>query len=202
MKLEKNKADGIKSPQNNSTRISEKVMKKLTRKGCWTHLEEAPKTCDTFKEMEVVVIAKNKNLRLGGKRDTNNRMEVVDCWPGSKEEKQYDNFWIHCDTEDRDERTKMIEQRRFKYLNERRDLRYLRNRGHRFLRDAAKLNLVWDSIEADPIDEDESSLRAVLVEQTITRTYLIELQNMEYAGNTEPSKKMMKDVQKTSLGGY
>ena len=59
-----------------------------------------------------------------------------------------------------------------------------------------------DSIAVEPIDENEGTLKAVLVAKTVTKTFLIDNENMAEAGHGKPRKKLLCEVQKTNLVGW
>ena len=68
-----------------------------------------------------------------------------------------------CKAEDIDVKAEILETRKYSI-----QLRNAQNRGKSFLTKATEINVVGDAIAAEPIDENEGTLKAVLVAKTVT----------------------------------
>lgn len=165
-------------PSNNSHMTLEEIVRKLAKQKRWSRLDVAPKVFDTMRNMETVVIPENKSQKLCGKRETHHKLEVISCLPGTKCEDDFDYFWMCCKAENRDVKAEILEARKNRTKNERMQLRNAQNRGKCILTEATKINVVGDSMAAESIDENEGKLKADLFEKTVTKTFMIDNENM------------------------
>ena len=65
--------------------------------------------------------------------------------------------------------------------------------------ESAANNEVWDIHEITPLDEHEGHARATLVEMRVTKTYILELEDMSMAGHMEQRRKIMKEKKKITV---
>ena len=102
----------------------------------------------------------------------------------------FDYYALGCKEEKRNVKAEDIEKRRFKSKNDKMTARNLDSHAKRSLMEAAANNEVGDIHEITPID---------LVEMRVTKTYILELEDMSMAGHLEPRRKIMKEKKKITL---
>ena len=80
--------------------------------------------------------------------------------------------------EKRNVKAENIEKRKFKSKNDKMTARNENSPAKKFLMEAAANNEVGDIHEITPLDEHEGSAKAILVEERVTKTYIIEVEDM------------------------